>query len=295
LVDEFQDTNLSQYAILRNLARLHRNLYLVGDEDQSIYRWRGADYRNIQRFTTDFKPISTILLEQNYRSTQSILDGAMAVIARNSNRTHKKLFTKQTKGEKISLVVASDDREEADLVITAVREGINRQKINPSDFAIMYRTNAQSRLFEEAFRREGIAYRLVGAQRFYGRKEVKDIIAYLRVIYNPKDEISLKRVINTPTRGIGGKSVDKLAEVALVLESTMGETLLDLAAGKPGVGERFGNEGLRLGNFGRHILEWRDFAQKNVVPVLFDRIIEDISYQTFIRIKARKGRTAGKT
>ncbi len=289
LVDEFQDTNLSQYAILRDLAQKHRNLYLVGDEDQSIYRWRGADYRNVQRFTTDFKPITTILLEQNYRSTQSILDGAMAVISRNPHRTHKKLFTKLSPGEKISLVVASDDREEADLVVTAIREGIKRQKINPSDFAIMYRTNAQSRLLEEAFRREGIAYRLVGAQRFYGRREVKDMIAYLRVIYNPKDEVSLKRVINTPTRGIGGKSVDKLAEVALVADLTMGEVLLDLASGKPGTAELFGNEGVRLGNFGRHLLEWREFAQKNVLPLLFDRVLEDVGYQMFIQDKSEEG------
>ncbi|NLW72908.1 MAG: UvrD-helicase domain-containing protein [Chloroflexi bacterium] len=289
LVDEFQDTNLSQYAILKQLSWQHRNLYVVGDEDQSIYRWRGADYRNIQRFTTDFKPVNTILLEQNYRSTQSILDGAMAVINRNANRTQKHLFTKASKGEKISLVVSSDDREEADLVVTAIREGINRQKINPSDFAIMYRTNAQSRLLEEAFRREGLAYRLVGAQRFYGRREVKDLIAYLRVIYNPKDEISLRRVINMPTRGIGGKSVEHLAEAAGTLEKTMGEILIDLAVGDPKASALFGNEGVRLGNFGRLINEWREFAQKNAVPMLFDRVIEDVGYQNFIQDKSEEG------
>lgn len=177
LVDEFQDTNYSQYAILRNLARVHKNLYVVGDEDQSIYRWRGADYRNIERFKNDFKDAEVILLEQNYRSTQTILDSAVAVIDQNSNRTRKKLFTQAQTGEKIWLIVAEDDREEAQLVVSDIRDGILARQ-NPSDFAIMYRTNAQSRLLEEAFRREGISYRLVGAQRFYGRKEVRDMIAF---------------------------------------------------------------------------------------------------------------------
>ncbi len=180
---------------------------MVGDEDQSIYRWRGADYRNIQRFQTDFKNAQTILLEQNYRSTQRILDGAMSVIDRNANRTRKKLFTEQKQGEKIKLFAAADDKEEAEYVVEAIKTAIRTQKLNPSSFAVMYRTNAQSRLLEESFRREGISYRLVGAQRFYGRREVKDVISFLRLIHNPKDEISLRRVINLPPRGIGGKSL----------------------------------------------------------------------------------------
>jgi len=224
LVDEFQDTNYAQYAILRSLAQHHHNLYVVGDEDQSIYRWRGADYRNIQRFQADFKDAQTLLLEQNYRSTQTILDSAMAVIDRNPNRTAKKLFTEKKKGEKITLFVASDDREEAAYVVEAIRQGMRTNKSKPSDFAVMYRTNAQSRLLEEAFRREGINYRLVGAQRFYGRREVKDMIAYLRLVYNPKDEISLRRVINLPPRGIGEKTLEKLAELARMSDLTFGRS-----------------------------------------------------------------------
>ena len=289
LVDEFQDTNLAQYAILKNLASLHRNLYVVGDEDQSIYRWRGADYRNLQRFTADFKDTRTILLEQNYRSTQTILDGAMAVIDRNANRTRKKLFTEAKAGEKISLVVADDDRQEAEIVAAAVQAGISKAKLNPADFAIMYRTNAQSRLLEEAFRREGIAYRLVGAQRFYGRREVRDLIGFLRLIYNPKDEVSLRRVINLPPRGIGEKTVEKLQKVARAREMSMGEVLLHLNAGDDGLAEELGKEGIRLGFFGKLLADWREAANKNTVSILFDRVVEDLGYQAYIQDKSEEG------
>jgi len=233
LVDEFQDTNLAQYAILRLLAQKHRNLYVVGDEDQSIYRWRGADYRNILRFQQDFKDTKILLLEQNYRSTQTILDGAMAVIDHNHNRTAKKLFTDAKKGEKINLLIAQDDREEAEMVVSAIEQAITHQKISPGAFAIMYRTNAQSRLLEEAFRRAGLNYRLVGAQRFYGRREVKDLIAFMRLVYNPLDEISLRRVINLPPRGIGDKTIGKVAELAAQENLSVGEILLGLAKGNP--------------------------------------------------------------
>ena len=250
LVDEFQDTNLAQYAILRLLAQKNRNLYVVGDEDQSIYRWRGADYRNILRFQQDFKDAKTILLEQNYRSTQNILDGAMAVIDHNRNRTAKKLFTDAKRGEKINLIIAQDDREEADLVVSAIHNAITHQKLSPGSFAIMYRTNAQSRLLEEAFRRVGMSYRLVGAQRFYGRREVKDLIAFMRLVYNPMDEVSLRRVINLPPRGIGDKTVEKVANLAARENLSMGETLLGLAAGNPDLHEALGREASRLAALG---------------------------------------------
>lgn len=290
LVDEFQDTNLSQYAILRNLATKHRNLYVVGDEDQSIYRWRGADYHNIQRFQNDFKDSQTLLLEQNYRSTQTILDGAMAVIDRNPNRTQKQLFTEQQKGEKITLFVAADDREEAQFVADAIQRAIRVNKINPNAFAIMYRTNAQSRLLEEAFRREGISYRLVGAQRFYGRREVKDVIAFLRLIHNPKDEISLRRVINLPPRGIGDKSLGKLAQVAQTSGLTLGETVYNLAQpdGKTLL-EEMGKEGLRLAQFGKLFSDWRKSAQTESLAGLFDRVLSDVGYQSYIQDHSEEG------
>ena len=289
LVDEFQDTNLAQYAILRLLAQKNRNLYVVGDEDQSIYRWRGADYRNILRFQQDFKDAKTILLEQNYRSTQTILDGAMAVIDHNRNRTAKKLFTDATKGEKINFLIAQDDREEADMVVSAIQKAITHQKINPGAFAIMYRTNAQSRLLEEAFRRVGLSYRLVGAQRFYGRREVKDIIAFMRLVYNPLDEVSLRRVINLPPRGIGDKTIEKLVALGNQENLSAGEILLGLANGNPTWQEALGREAARLTSFGRMLQSWRECADKNPISVLFDRILGDIGYQAHIQDQSEEG------
>ena len=289
LVDEFQDTNLAQYAILRLLAQKNRNLYVVGDEDQSIYRWRGADYRNILRFQQDFKDAKTILLEQNYRSTQTILDGAMAVIDHNRNRTAKKLFTDATKGEKINFLIAQDDREEADMVVSAIQKAITHQKINPGAFAIMYRTNAQSRLLEEAFRRVGLSYRLVGAQRFYGRREVKDIIAFMRLVYNPLDEVSLRRVINLPPRGIGDKTIEKLVALGNQENLSAGEILLGLANGNPTWQEALGREAARLMSFGRMLQSWRECTDKNPISVLFDRILGDIGYQAHIQDQSEEG------
>ena len=289
LVDEFQDTNLAQYAILRLLAQKNRNLYVVGDEDQSIYRWRGADYRNILRFQQDFKDAKTILLEQNYRSTQTILDGAMAVIDHNRNRTAKKLFTDATKGEKINFLIAQDDREEADMVVSAIQKAITHQKINPGAFAIMYRTNAQSRLLEEAFRRVGLSYRLVGAQRFYGRREVKDMIAFMRLVYNPLDEVSLRRVINLPPRGIGDKTIEKLVALGNQENLSAGEILLGLANGNPTWQEALGREAARLMSFGRMLQSWRECTDKNPISVLFDRILGDIGYQAHIQDQSEEG------
>ena len=288
LVDEFQDTNYAQYTILRNLARAHKNLYVVGDEDQSIYRWRGADYRNLDRFKNDFKNAEVILLEQNYRSTQIILDCAMAVIDQNLNRTQKKLFTQAQTGEKIRLVVAEDDREEAYLVVNDIRNGIQSGS-NPSEFAIMYRTNAQSRILEEAFRREGISYRLVGAQRFYGRKEVRDMIAFMRLVYNPMDEVSLRRVINLPPRGIGDKTIQNLSDLAQSSGLGMGETLLELIRPEHTNLAELGRAGEKLVRFAQMLANWRHTAQENSLSVLFDRIISDTDFESFIRDKSDEG------
>jgi DNA helicase-2/ATP-dependent DNA helicase PcrA len=200
LVDEFQDTNMAQYTLLKHLASQHQNIFVVGDSDQSIYRWRGADYRNVRRFEEDYPKAEVILLEQNYRSTQNILDTAMAIIDRNSNRTPKKLFTERGTGEKIIIHEAYDEREQAQMVVDTIIKQIADKKATPADFAVMYRTNAQSRQIEEAFLSANLPYKLVGAQRFYGRREVKDVIAYLRLVANPDDSFSLSRVINTPSR-----------------------------------------------------------------------------------------------
>ena len=176
LVDEFQDTNLAQYVMLKHLSSYHHNIFVVGDEDQSIYRWRGADYRNVLRFEKDFPKCETILLEQNYRSTQNVLDAARQVIDRNRNRTPKHLFTERGSGSKIIQYVAVDDIAEAAFVVDTISQYLKSGKASANDFAVMYRTNAQSRLIEEALMHAGLPYRLVGAQRFYGRREVKDMI-----------------------------------------------------------------------------------------------------------------------
>src|SRR5215467_11090027 len=207
LVDEFQDTNLAQYALVRQLASFHRNIFCVGDPDQSIYAWRGADWRNVQRFEQDFPDAHTILLEQNYRSRQTILDAAMGVINRARNRKRKQLFTDRGTGEKIFFYEAPDDYAEASFVVDTIAQLVASRQFEPSDCAVMYRTNAMSRLIEEAFLQARLPYRLVGAQRFYGRREVKDIIAFLRLTHNPADEASLDRVINVPPRGIGDKTL----------------------------------------------------------------------------------------
>ena len=290
LVDEFQDTNLAQYNILYHLASQHKNLFLVGEEDQSIYRWRGADYRNIQRFEKDFKQTNKILLEQNYRSSQVILDTAVAVIDRNPNRTHKSLFTNLKGGEKVTLHTAYDDHEEAAYVVESISQLMRSKKANPSDFAIMYRTNAQSRLLEEEFRRAGINYRLVGAQRFYGRREVKDLVAYLRLVYNPLDEVSLARVINTPPRGIGQKTIEKLKLAAQANDCSMVEVLLDLSKGEQSrYRSAFGSEGAKLALFGKLLSTWREFSEQSSLTELFDFIADKIGYHEYINDRSEEG------
>jgi len=284
LVDEFQDTNQAQYYLLYHLAYIHQHLFVVGDEDQSIYRWRGADYHNVQRFENDFPKMNKILLEKNYRSTQSILDAAVAVINENPNRTEKALFTDRGKGDAIVVHEAGDDLEEAGYVVDAIVRQLMLNKAKESDFAIMYRTNAQSRLLEEAFRRENMSYRLVGTQRFYGRREVKDLIAYLRLIYNPQDEVSLARTINLPSRGIGTVTQEKLRRRARQCGLSSGIVLLEMRtdAGEPHR-DVLGLAAERLKPFSGMLLEWRKVL--NTVPLteLFDRVIEDTGYDMYIK------------
>ncbi len=214
LVDEWQDTNMAQYELVRLLSAARRNIFVVGDEDQSIYRFRGADYRNVARFRHDFPDARVILLEQNYRSTQTILDTANAVIAGNVHRTPKRLQTQKGAGPRVLIYEAYDEADEARYVVDTIahlaRDGLAR----PGDCAAMYRTNAQSRAVEDAFIRAGMPYKLVGATRFYARREIKDVLAYLRMVHNPNDGISLARVLNVPPRGIGAKTAASLARWA---------------------------------------------------------------------------------
>jgi len=292
LVDEFQDTNQAQYTLLKHLASFHRNLFVVGDTDQSIYRWRGADYRNVLRFEQDYPDAQVILLEQNYRSTQNILDVAMAVIDRHPYRTPKRLFTDRGVGEKAVLHEAHDERSEADFVVETITRLVSRKESQPGDFAIMYRTNAQSRLLEEAFLRMGLSYKLVGAQRFYGRREVKDVIAYLRLVQNPNDEISLMRVINLPPRGIGNKTVISLRTHAKAAGLTPGEWLLKNGS-KTSTGEVdtfTPRAAMALARFGEMLAGWRA-GQEELTPLrLMDRILENVNYRDYIDDGTDEGR-----
>jgi len=218
LIDEYQDTNRPQYMLIKRLADYHRNLCVVGDPDQSIYKWRGADLRNILDFEHDFPEAAIVKLEQNYRSTQVILDAASAVISKNKNRKDKRLWTDKKGGELIVYVRAGDEIEEADYITRAIRE--TRVANIASTTAVLYRTNAQSRAIEDALMREGIAYKIIGGVRFYERKEIKDILAYLRLVMNPHDDVSFRRVVNVPTRGIGKSVIEALDAIDLDTDHT---------------------------------------------------------------------------
>ena len=211
MVDEYQDTNRPQYLLIRRLAEVHRNLCVVGDPDQSIYKWRGADLRNILDFEQDFPEATTVTLERNYRSTQIILDAATAVIRENRNRKDKRLWTDRTGGDRITYFRGGDELEEADFIMRTARAAL----ADDVDVivAVLYRTNAQSRTIEDALMREGIAYKIVGGVRFYERKEIKDALAYMRLVINPHDDVSLRRVINVPARGIGKGVMDAIENI----------------------------------------------------------------------------------
>ncbi|MBC7261544.1 MAG: UvrD-helicase domain-containing protein [Chloroflexi bacterium] len=210
LVDEFQDTDSAQYELLKLLTAARKNLFVVGDEDQSIYGWRGADFRNILRFRKDYPEARVVLLEQNYRSTKNILEAARHVIALNTQRTDKRLWTSNEAGLPITVHEAYDEQEEAEFTVTEIENLVAKRIIRLRDCAVMYRTNAQSRVLEEAFLRHGIPYKLVGATRFYERREIKDVLAYLRLIHNPYDDVSMRRILNVPPRGIGDKTKEAL-------------------------------------------------------------------------------------
>ena len=291
LVDEFQDTNIAQYTLLRYLAYVNKNIYVVGDEDQSIYRWRGADYHNVERFVSDFPGTTKILLEQNYRSTQTVLNAAKAVIDRNRHRTPKRLFTERGTGDKIKLFVARDDRQEAEYITQKIAELINSRRFKSSDCAIMYRTNAQSRLLEEAFIKAGMPYRLVGAQRFYGRREVKDVIAYLRLVHNPADEVSLARVINVPQRQIGDKTLQGLMDYAHQIGISAGIVLMDLPKGTDSLHWNSLPKGgvNRLADFGSRMLDWLELKKTATISKLLQKILNDIEYRTYIEDESEEG------
>lgn len=226
MVDEYQDTNRTQYRFIRMLAEKHRNLCVVGDDDQCIYQWRGADITNILNFEKDFKGAKVIKLEENYRSTGNILEGAHSVIRNNRQRKDKKLWTRKDPGDKIVYFRADDEKSEARYIAQEI-DRLGAEGRDHKAFAILYRTNAQSRTFEEALSARDIPYRVVGGTRYYERKEIKDMMAYLRMVQNPGDDLALSRIINEPKRGVGDKTVEKLAALARVRNTSLFDVLLD--------------------------------------------------------------------
>jgi DNA helicase-2/ATP-dependent DNA helicase PcrA len=289
LVDEFQDTNTAQYALVKRLAGKNGNLFAVGDEDQSIYAFRGADFRNVHRFRRDYPDARVILLEQNYRSTQTILDVAKAVIAYNVHRTPKNLHTEKGRGVPVIVHEAYNEQEEAQYVVDQIALLVAGGAYQPGDCAIMYRTNAQSRVLEDTFVRVGLPYKLVGATRFYARREIKDALAYLRLVHNPYDSVSLARIINVPSRGIGPKTRS-------ALESWTEELKVPIYAALQMLREET-EETAPLPNYARNVLA--DFAvlldeliaarERLNVLELMDLILEKTGYSAYVRDGTEEG------
>ncbi|MBO6145755.1 MAG: UvrD-helicase domain-containing protein [Bacilli bacterium] len=223
-IDEYQDTNEPQYLLSKMISAKYRNITVVGDADQAIFTWRGANYKNILNFEKDYKEAKTVLLEENYRSTKTILNAANNVIRNNKIRKEKNLWTQNDEGNKIVYYKAFDEKDESNFVVTEVKKLIN-DGVNPNDICVLYRANAQSRTIEEAFLTSNISYNIVGSYAFYNRKEIKDLIAYLKLIYNPKDDVSLLRVINYPKRGIGNKSIENLVIKANIDNKSLYEVI----------------------------------------------------------------------
>ncbi len=228
LVDEYQDVNLPQYRLISILGEKHRNVTVVGDDDQSIYSWRGSDHRMILRFEHDFPGAKVFKLEQNYRSSQRILDAANALVANNRSRSPKRLFTERGEGEPIVVYPAATERDEARYVVEQIKSSV-RDGSAYQEFLVLYRTNAQSRVFEEAMLSDGIPYRVIGGVGFYARSEIKDVIAYLRYVLNPSDALAFKRIVNVPRRGIGQQTLSALVSAATAASMSVGEAIFDKA------------------------------------------------------------------
>lgn len=280
LVDEYQDTNQAQYELTHALAAQYKNICVVGDADQSIYGWRGANMENIMNFEEDYKKdgVQTVKLEQNYRSTGHILSAANSVIKNNQNRKAKNLWTDQGDGQKITYYKAQSGDDEAHFIISKVQEEVEKGKCKYKDFAVLYRTNAQSRTVEEAFVKSNIPYQIVGGHKFYDRKEIKDVMSYLKLIANPADTMSLNRIINTPKRGIGAATVDKLLAFAdekqinaLEAMDNVDESTISTRAAT------------KLKDFAAKLHDAIAYAQNNSVTGLTEKLLEDFGYTDALR------------
>ncbi len=284
-VDEYQDTNKAQYELVKILAAKHRNITVVGDDDQAVYGFRGADVRNILSFQHDFPDATKVVLEQNYRSTQPILDIAHSVIRNNTERAEKRLWTESTVGDAVRLISVYDEREEALAVGSEIENLIGREGVSLAECAVLYRTNAQSRAFEEVFLRRGIPYQLVGGLRFYDRREVKDVLAYLRLCVNPRDAVSFARVVNTPRRKIGDRSVAELEKLA----RKKGLSPLE-AAQKLDEEDAIGPAAMAaLRGFSTLMERLSADAQRVPVTVLLERILDETGYRDMIQDGTQEG------
>jgi len=297
LVDEYQDTNHAQYTFVNMLAQEHKNLCVVGDDWQSIYSWRGADIRNILEFEKDYPKAKIIMLEQNYRSTKNIIEAAQEVIAKNISKKEKKLWTQNSSGEAVKIYTAGDERDEAQYIIEKITD-YKQQGRSYSDMVVLYRTNAQSRVFEETLMKAAIPYTIVGAQKFYERKEIKDILAYLRLINSFTDFVSFARVINEPSRGIGARTLEAVMALAKKHGLSAGLEKLEQAVAANGDNlegiaasslQRLGRARSGIAEFRKIIAEGRQYLEKHTVAELIDFVARRSGYKKHLLDGSEEG------
>lgn len=288
MVDEYQDTNHAQYILLRMLSEKHKNICVVGDDWQSIYGWRQADIKNILNFEKDYPGAKVVLLEQNYRSTQNILNAAHCVISKNVNRKEKKLWTENNRGDLISVVEIDDEMKEAMFVVGEIERIKKEKNIRFDDLAVLYRTNAQSRALEDAFMRKNISYKIIGGVKFYQRKEVKDILAYLYFINNPFDKISLERIINVPKRGVGGKTVEKILIIAEKNNLSILDAILSLENSELGGAIQAGKTRILI-DFAKFIKEMKAYSKENSISKVIQRVYQKSGYEMMLSKLGEEG------
>ncbi len=278
MIDEYQDTNAAQYQLVKLLTNSSKNIAVVGDDWQSIYSWRGADYRNILNFERDYPGCAVIKLEQNYRSTKHILDASHAIISKNQQRSDKKLWTSAGDGMPVQMVQVHNERSEGEAIVRRVRNGVDSGMRKYRDYAVLYRTNAQSRSIEEVLMQYSIPYRIVGGVRFYDRKEIKDILAYLRLIYQPEDRVSFERIVNVPTRGVGGKSLQNFFEWQDYKEFTLEQALTEAGNSDAVTGKARKS----LSELGDMFSSLREIAEETTVAALLDSLLRRIDYYKYL-------------
>lgn len=285
MIDEYQDTNAAQYKLIKLLTNDKHNVVVVGDDWQSIYSWRGADFRNILNFEKDYPKATIIKLEQNYRSTRAILDAAHAVITKNDHRSDKKLWTEADGGQPVQIMQVGNERAEGEAIVRRIKTAVDIKARSFNDFAVLYRTNAQSRAIEETFIRYGLPYRIVGGQRFYDRKEIKDVMAYLRLIYQPSDLVSFGRIVNIPTRGIGTKSLQSFLDWQAVNDLPLQKALAS-AKDHPSLTPR---AKAGLAELGDMLNSFREQMDHTSLPVLLDSLLRRLDYMAYLDDKSPQG------